>query len=81
MRKIYIFLFLSGFVVQAQVKPATQDTVKTGFSVESTAKNPKSISPPTRMIPFQIDTSISTLDGFSVNYPIILTQKNMKSWF
>jgi hypothetical protein len=34
MRKIYIFLFLSGFVVQAQVKPATQDTVKTGFSVE-----------------------------------------------
>jgi hypothetical protein len=34
MRKIYIFLLVfSGFVVQAQVKPATQDTVKTGFSV------------------------------------------------
>jgi hypothetical protein len=28
------------------------------------------------MIPFQIDTSIQVvLDGFSVNYPIILTPK------
>jgi hypothetical protein len=45
MRKIYIFLLvLSGFVVQAQVKPATQDTVKTGFSVGKVQlKNPKSI--------------------------------------
>jgi hypothetical protein len=41
--------------VQAQV--ATQDTVKTGFSVESTAKNQK-YSLLLRMIPFQIDTSI-----------------------
>ncbi|MFV8352832.1 cell surface protein SprA [Flavobacterium sp. XS2P14] len=79
MRKIYIFLlvFLSGFVVQAQVKPATQDTVKTGFSVGKVQlKNPKSILSSYTYDPIS-DRYIytSTLDGFSVNYPIILTPK------
>jgi hypothetical protein len=76
MRKIYIFLLvLSGFVVQAQVKPATQDTVKTGFSVGKVQlKNPKSILSYT-YDPISDRYIYSTLDGFSVNYPIILTPK------
>jgi hypothetical protein len=55
--RIYIFcLFCLAFVPSP--KPATQDTVKTGFSWKSTAKIQRVFSPPTRMIPFQIDTSI-----------------------
>ena len=79
MRKIYIFLlvFLSGFVLQAQVNPAVQDTVKTGFSIGKVQlKNPKSILSSYIYDPIS-DRYIytSSLDGFSINYPIILTPK------
>jgi hypothetical protein len=70
---------LSGFVVQAQVKPATQDTVKTGFSVGKVQlKIQRVFSPPTYDPISDRYIYTSTLDGFSVNYPIILTPKNEK---
>jgi hypothetical protein len=77
MRKIYIFsaFFLSGFVVQAQVKPATQDTVKTGFSVGKVQLKIQSILSSTYDPISDRYIYTSTLDGFSVNYPIILTPR------
>jgi hypothetical protein len=59
MRKIYIFcLFFVWLCCASQVKPATQDTVKTGFSVGKVQLKIQEYSLLLRMIPFQIDTSI-----------------------
>ncbi|WP_269685787.1 cell surface protein SprA [Flavobacterium lacustre] len=81
MNKIWILLLIlfCGTVSQAQVKPDTQpqDTVKTGFSVGKVEiKNPKSILSAYTYDPV-IDRYVytNTVDGFSIDYPIILTPK------
>ncbi|RDI52174.1 T9SS outer membrane translocon Sov/SprA [Flavobacterium glaciei] len=79
MHKICIFLLvlLCGFASQAQVNQAAQDTVKTGFSIGKVQmKNPKSILSAYTYDPIT-DRYIytSSIDGFSINYPIILTPK------
>lgn len=77
MHKIYFFLLVLfyGFVSQAQVNQVAQDTVKTGFSLGKVElKNPKSILSAYTYDPVT-DRYIYTnsVDGFSINYPIILT--------
>ncbi|MFV8345080.1 cell surface protein SprA [Flavobacterium sp. ZB4P13] len=79
MHKICIFLLVlfCGFASQAQVNQAAQDTVKTGFSTGKVQlKNPKSILSAYTYDPVT-DRYIYTnsVDGFSINYPIILTPK------
>ncbi len=79
MNKICILLLIlfCGFVSQAQVKPAVKDTVKTGFSVGKVQmKNPQSILSAYTYDPVT-DRYVYTnsVDGFSINYPIILTPK------
>ena len=81
MNKIWILLLIlfCGTVSQAQVKPDTQpqDTVKTGFSVGKVEiKNPKSILSAYTYDPVT-DRYVytNTVDGFSIDYPIILTPK------
>ena len=79
MHKICIFLLVSfcGFASQAQVNQSAQDTVKTGFSIGKVQlKNPKSILSGYTYDPIT-DRYIytNTVDGFSINYPIILTPK------
>ncbi|MGO4820408.1 MULTISPECIES: cell surface protein SprA [unclassified Flavobacterium] len=77
MQKICIFLLVlfSGFVSKAQVNEETQDTTKTGFSQgKIQIKDPKSIVSAYTYDPVT-DRYIYTnkVDGFSINYPIILT--------
>ena len=79
MRKICIFLLVlfSSFESQAQVKEVVQDTVKTGFSIgKIQLKNPQSILAAYTYDPVT-DRYVYTnsVDGFSINYPIILTPK------
>jgi hypothetical protein len=79
MYKICTFLLVifCGFASQAQVNQAAQDTVKTGFSIGKVQmKNPKSILSAYTYDPIT-DRYIYTnsVDGFSINYPIILTPK------
>ena len=79
MHKICTFLLVlfCGFASQAQVNQAAQDTVKTGFSIGKVQmKNPKSILSAYTYDPIT-DRYIYTnsVDGFSINYPIILTPK------
>ncbi|MFT5714304.1 MAG: cell surface protein SprA, partial [Flavobacterium sp.] len=83
MRKICIFLLVlfCGFVSHAQVNEEAQDTVKTGFSVGKVKiKDPKSILSAYTYDPVT-DRYIYTnsVDGFSINYPIILTPKEYES--
>jgi cell surface protein SprA len=83
MHKICIFLLVifCGFVSQAQVKPAAQDTIKTGFSTGKVQlKDPQSILSAYTYDPVT-DRYIYTnsIDGFSVNYPIILTPKEYEN--
>ena len=64
MHKICIFLLVlfCGFVSQAQVKPAAQDTVKTGFSIGKVKlKTLKVFFLLIRMILLQIDIFILIL--------------------
>ena len=77
--KISIFLLVmsSGFRVQAQVDEETQDTIKTGFSTgKLELKNPSSVLSAYSYDPVT-DRYIYTnsVDGFNINYPIILTPK------
>jgi cell surface protein SprA len=77
MQKICIFLLVlfSGFVSKAQVKEEVQDTTKTGFSQgKIQIKDPQSIVSAYTYDPVT-DRYIYTnkVDGFSINYPIILT--------
>jgi cell surface protein SprA len=77
MPKIYIFLlvFFCGFVSQAQVQEAVQDTIKKGYDVgELQLANPKSILSAYTYDPVT-DTYVynSSIDDFNINYPIVLT--------
>ena len=79
MRKICIFLLFlfCGNVLRAQVNPAVKDTTKTQFSVGKVElQNPPSILSAYKYDPVT-DRYIYTnsVDGFSINYPIILTPK------
>lgn len=79
MRKICIFLLFlfCGNVLRAQVNPVVKDTTKTQFSVGKVEiDNPPSILSAYRYDPIT-DRYIytSSVDGFSINYPIILTPK------
>ncbi|MFV8368404.1 cell surface protein SprA [Flavobacterium sp. LB2R40] len=83
MHKICIFLLVlfCGLVSQAQVKEAAQDTVKTGFSIgKLQLKNPQSILSAYTYDPVT-DRYVYTnsVDGFSINYPIILTPKEYEN--
>jgi cell surface protein SprA len=79
MRKICILLLflLCGSFLRAQVNQSVQDTTKTQFSVGKVElKNPPSISSAYKYDP-GTDRYIYTnsVDGFSIDYPIILTPK------
>lgn len=79
MRKICILLLvlLCGNVLRAQVTPSTQDTTKTQFSVgKIELADPPSILSAYKYDPIT-DRYIYTnsVDGFSINYPLILTPK------
>ena len=79
MLKIYIFLLIlfCGFASQAQVKQQAQDTIKNKFSVGKVQlKDTKSILSAYTYDPVT-DRYVYTytFDGFSINYPIILTPK------
>ena len=83
MHKISIFLLVifCGFTSQAQVKPVAQDTVKTGFSTGKVQlKNPQSILSAYTYDPVT-DRYIYTnsVDGFSIDYPVILTPKEYEN--
>lgn len=83
MHKICIFLLVifCGFVSQAQVTPAAQDTIVTGFSTGKVQlKDPQSVLSAYTYDPIT-DRYIYTnsVDGFSINYPIILTPKEYES--
>ncbi|MGO4817529.1 cell surface protein SprA [Flavobacterium sp. W22_SRS_FP1] len=83
MRKICIFLLVLfwGFVSHAQVTEEAQDTLKTGFSIgKLKIKDPQSIISAYTYDPVT-DRYIYTnsVDGFSINYPIILTPKEYES--
>jgi cell surface protein SprA len=77
MHKICISLLVlfCGFVSRAQVKQEAQDTTKAGYSVgKIQIKDPQSILSAYTYDPVT-DRYIytNTVDGFSINYPIILT--------
>ncbi|WP_337968511.1 cell surface protein SprA [uncultured Flavobacterium sp.] len=79
MRKICIFLLVlfCGNVLRAQVNPAVKDTTKTQFSTGKVEiEDPPSILSAYRYDPIT-DRYIytSSVDGFSINYPIVLTPK------
>ncbi|MCR4033958.1 MULTISPECIES: cell surface protein SprA [Flavobacterium] len=79
MRKICILLLvlLCGNVLRAQVTPATQDTTKTQFSVGKI----EIADPPSVLSAYKYDPITdryiytNSVDGFSINYPLILTPK------
>ncbi|MBZ4036818.1 cell surface protein SprA [Flavobacterium sp. 17A] len=79
MRKICILLLvlLCGTVLRAQVNPPTQDTTKTQFSVgKIELEDPPSVLSAYKYDPIT-DRYIYTnsVDGFSINYPLILTPR------
>lgn len=79
MRKICIFLLFlfCGNVLRAQINPAVKDTTKTQFSVGKVElQDPPSVISAYKYDPIT-DRYIYTnsVDGFSINYPIILTPK------
>ncbi len=83
MHKIYTFLLVlfCGSVSFAQVNEEAQDTTQTGFSLGKVQiKNPKSILSAYTYDPVT-DRYVYTdsVDGFSINYPIILTPKEYES--
>ncbi|MBB1193610.1 cell surface protein SprA [Flavobacterium sp. SOK18b] len=74
---IFWLVLLCGYILHAQVKTGTQDTVSKGFSVgKLQLKNPPSILSSYTYDP-AIDRYVytSSFDGLSINYPIILTPK------
>ena len=83
MHKICLFLLVlfCGFVSKAQVKEEAQDTVNKGFSLGKVQiKNPQSILSAYTYDPVT-DRYVYTnsVDGFSINYPIILTPTEYES--
>ncbi|MBG6060407.1 cell surface protein SprA [Flavobacterium sp. CG_9.1] len=76
-----MLVLFCGFVSQAQVEQVAQDTVKTGFSLgKLQLKNPQSILSAYTYDPVT-DRYVYTnsVDGFSINYPIILTPKEYEN--
>ncbi len=79
MRKICILLLvlLCGNVLRAQITPPAQDTTKTQFSVGKIEIG----DPPTVLSAYRYDPITdryiytNSVDGFSINYPLILTPK------
>nr|WP_314839052.1 cell surface protein SprA [uncultured Flavobacterium sp.] len=74
---IFWLVLLCGYILHAQVKEGTQDTVSKGFSKgKLQLKNPPSILSSYTYDP-AIDRYVytSSFDGLSINYPIILTPK------
>jgi cell surface protein SprA len=83
MHKICLFLlvFFCGFISQAQVIQPAQDTIQPSFSVgKIQIKDPQSILSAYTYDPVT-DRYIYTnaVDGFSINYPIILTPKEYEN--
>ncbi|WP_367772158.1 cell surface protein SprA [Flavobacterium sp. WC2421] len=83
MQKICLFLLVlfCGFASRAQVKEEAQDTINKGFSLGKVQiKNPQSILSAYTYDPVT-DRYVYTnsVDGFSINYPIILTPKEYES--
>ncbi|MBZ4041786.1 T9SS outer membrane translocon Sov/SprA [Flavobacterium hibisci] len=79
MRKILLFLLVlfCGNALHAQVNPTIQDTTKTGFSVgKLELENPPSVLSGYKYDPVT-DRYIytSSVDGFSIDYPLVLTPK------
>jgi cell surface protein SprA len=76
-----LIILLFGFVTQAQVNEAETDSTKTGFSTgKIQIKEPKDILSKYTYDPVT-DKYIytKTLDGFSINYPTILTPKEYEA--
>lgn len=77
----FLIILLFGFVTQAQVNEAETDSTKTGFSTgKIQIKEPKDILSQYTYDPVT-DKYIytKTLDGFSINYPTILTPKEYEA--
>ncbi len=75
--KVFILVFFISLSAQAQVDEEVQDSVKTGYTVgELQMSNPPSIIEAYTYDPVT-DRYIYTnmVDGFNINYPIILTPK------
>ncbi|UQD55197.1 cell surface protein SprA [Flavobacterium sp. K5-23] len=73
--RVFLMVLFCGFVTQAQVKQEAQDTINAGFALGKVQiKNPKSILSAYTYDP-ATDRYIytNTVDGFSINYPIVLT--------
>jgi cell surface protein SprA len=76
-----LLILFSTYVVQAQVAPAAQDTIPKGFSFGKIAiKNPKSVLSGYTYDPVT-DRYVytNTVDGFTIDYPIILTPKEYEN--
>ena len=74
---IFLLVLLSNFSLHAQVDEEVQDTTKTGYSTGKVdIKNPPSILEAYTYDPVT-DRYVytNTVDGFNINYPIILTPK------
>ncbi len=74
---LFLMALFSNFTIQAQVDQEVQDTTKTGYAIgEVVIKNPPSILEAYTYDPVT-DRYIYTnaIDGFNINYPIILTPK------
>ncbi len=73
----FLLILFCGFVAQAQVKPATQDTIITGFSTgKIDIKDPKSI---VKAYSYDPDSGMyilsKTIGDFPASYPSILSPK------
>ena len=74
---IFTLLFFTGFCLQAQVNEQVKDTVKPGYTVGALHLN----NPPSIIEAYSYDPVTdryiytTTVDGFNINYPIILTPK------
>ena len=76
-----LLILFSTCLVQAQVAPTAQDTIPKGFSVgKSAIKNPKTVLSGYTYDPVT-DRYIytNTVDGFTIDYPIILTPKEYEN--
>lgn len=76
-----VLILFSTCLAHAQVIPAAQDTIKKGFSIgKINIKNPKSILSGYTYDPVT-DRYVytNTVDGFTIDYPIILTPKEYEN--
>ena len=78
---VFLLVFISGFNLQAQVNPATQDSTKMGYSVGKVGfSNPPSV---VNLYVFDPKTDryifTSTIGSYSINYPKFLTPKEYEA--